>query len=148
MSIIDTFLSPNGRLSRSRFWLAYIALALVCAGMAYGATRLQGRVGKIDAPVLVLILSIVPLAWINLCLLVKRWHDRNRSGFWLLINLIPGIGQMWTVIECAFVAGTSGGNKYGPSPMKPGMRAPSFGRDIPEDMADPTGAVFVTPDHG
>ena len=148
MRIIDTFLSPNGRLSRVRFWLAYIGLALVVAVVAWGALALRERTGKTDVPWLTLILFIVPLAWINLCLMVKRWHDRNRSGLWLLINLIPGIGQMWTVIECGFIAGTPGGNKYGPSPTTSAPLASSFGGDIPEDMADPSGAIFVTPDPG
>jgi uncharacterized membrane protein YhaH (DUF805 family) len=148
MRIIDTFLNPNGRLSRARFWLAYIGLALVVAAVAWIVLKVPGRIGKTDTPVLTLILFLVPLAWVNLCLMVKRWHDRNRSGLWLLINLIPGIGQMWTVVECGFIAGSPGHNKYGPSPMKPGPRAASFGSDIPEDMADPSGAIFVTPDHG
>lgn len=148
MRIIDTFLNPNGRLSRTRFWLAYIALALVSSGVAWLAIEMQGRIGKTDTPDLTLILFIVPLAWMNLCLMVKRWHDRDRSGLWLLINLIPGIGQMWTAIELGFIAGTAGDNRYGTAPLKPGPRAVSFGADIPEDMADPSGAVFVTPDHG
>jgi len=147
MRIIDTFLNPNGRLSRARFWLAYISLALVTAAVAWGAVSMQGRIGKTDTPVLTLILFIVPLAWMNLCLMVKRWHDRNRSGLWLLINLIPGIGQMWTVIECGFIAGTPGDNKYGLSPVKSAPHAISFGGDIPEDMADPSGAIFVIPEH-
>lgn len=148
MRIIDTFLNPNGRLSRSRFWLAYVVLALVIAAVAWGALAMRGRVGKTDAPVLTLILFIVPLAWINLCLMVKRWHDRDRSGLWLLINLVPGIGQMWTVIECGFIAGTPGANRYGPAPARTTPRVAAFAGDIPEDMADPSGAVFVTPDHG
>jgi uncharacterized membrane protein YhaH (DUF805 family) len=148
MRIIDTFLNPNGRLSRARFWLAYIGLAVVTAAVAWGALALRERTGKTDVAWLTLVLFIVPLAWINLCLMVKRWHDRDRSGLWLLINLIPGIGQMWTVIECGFIAGTPGANRYGPSPMTTAPRAASFGGDIPEDMADPSGAIFVTPDPG
>ena len=102
----------------------------------------------VDTPVLTLILFIVPLAWMNLCLMVKRWHDRNRSGLWLLINLIPGIGQMWTLIECGFIAGTPGGNKYGPSPVKSAPRIAALASDMPEDMADPIRAqIYVTPEH-
>jgi uncharacterized membrane protein YhaH (DUF805 family) len=149
MRIIDTFLNPNGRLSRARFWLAYISLGLVVAAVTWVALSLQGQVGKTDTRLLILVLFLIPLAWMNLCLMVKRWHDRGRSGLWLLINLIPGIGQMWMVIECGFVAGTSGDNKYGPAPVKYVPRvATGFGGDIPEDMADPSGAVFVTPDLG
>ena len=147
MRIIDTFLNPNGRLSRARFWLAYISLAAVAAAVAWGAMVLRERTGKTDVPWLTLVLFIVPLSWMNLCLMVKRWHDRNRSGLWLLINLIPGIGQLWTVIECGFIAGTPGDNTYGPSPVKSAPRATVFSGDIPEDMADPSGAIFVTPEH-
>ena len=147
MRIIDTFLNPNGRLSRARFWLAYISLALVTAAVAWGALALRERTGKTDVPWLTLVMFIVPLTWMNLCLMVKRWHDRNRSGLWLLINLVPGIGQMWTVIECGFIAGTRGDNVYGPSPVKSAPRAMVFSGDIPEDMADPSGAIFVTPEH-
>ncbi len=143
MRIIDTFLNPNGRLSRARFWLAYIGLALTAALVAW----VVFTAGSEQTRSVTLIALAVPLLWINLCLMVKRWHDRNRSGLWLLINLIPGIGQMWTLVECGFIAGTPGGNKYGPSPMKAGPRAASFGSDIPEDMADPSGAIYVTPDH-
>ena len=147
MRIVDTFLNPNGRLSRARFWLAYIGLAIVVAAVAWVVLSIRQRTGRTDMPLTTLVLFIVPLAWMNLCLLVKRWHDRNRSGLWLLINIIPGIGQMWTVIECGFIAGTPGHNKYGPSTMKPGPIAASFTSDIPEDMADPSGAIFVTPEH-
>ena len=146
MRIIDTFLNPNGRLSRARFWLAYTGLAIVVAVVAWIAQAVHGRVGKTDTPLLTLILFLVPLAWVNLCLMVKRWHDRDRSGLWLLINLIPGIGQMWTVIECGFIAGTAGDNKYGPAPMKSAPRVAVFDPDMPEDMADPSGAIYVTPE--
>lgn len=147
MRIIDTFLNPNGRLSRAHFWLAYIGLGLVTACGACIADALRGHMGKADPSFQTLLLFLVPLAWVNLCLMVKRWHDRDRSGLWLLINLIPGIGQMWTVIECGFIAGTPGDNRYGPSTRASEPRAAIFDTDIPEDMADPSGAVFVTPEH-
>ena len=147
LRIIDTFLNPNGRLSRAHFWLAYIGLGLVTAGGAYIAAALRGHVGKTDPSLETLLLFLVPLAWVNLCLMVKRWHDRDRSGLWLLINVIPGIGQMWTVIECGFIAGTPGDNRYGPATRASAVRPVVFDTDIPEDMADPSGAIFVTPEH-
>lgn len=148
MRIIDTFLNPNGRLSRAHFWLAYIGLGLVTACVTYAAAALRGHIGKTDPSLLTLVLFFVPLTWMNLCLMVKRWHDRDRSGLWLLINVIPGIGQMWTVIECGFIAGTRGDNRYGASTRAPEPRTALFDIDIPEDMADPSGAVYVTPDPG
>ena len=113
MRVVDTLLSPNGRISRARFWGAYICLAIAAAAIWYAANMMQARLAK--APFWTLVVLAVPLIWINLCLFVKRWHDRNRSGMWLFINLIPGIGQFWTLLECGFIAGSPGNNKYGPS---------------------------------
>jgi uncharacterized membrane protein YhaH (DUF805 family) len=73
-----------------------------------------------DAPVwLRLIGSIVFVVniWIGLALAVKRWHDRNKSGWWVLIGLVPIIGQLWALIECGFLRGTTGPNIYGADPL-------------------------------
>ena len=49
----------------------------------------------------------------------KRWHDRDKSGWWALLNLIPVIGTLWILIECGFLRGTYGGNRFGPDPLGP-----------------------------
>lgn len=51
--------------------------------------------------------------WIGLAILVKRWHDRDKSGFMVFILLIPVIGFLWTLIEVGFLPGTVGPNRYG-----------------------------------
>ena len=55
--------------------------------------------------------------WISLAVGVKRWHDRNKSGWWMLIILVPVIGSLWYLIECGFLKGTTGPNTYGPDPL-------------------------------
>jgi uncharacterized membrane protein YhaH (DUF805 family) len=35
---------------------------------------------------------------------------------WVLIALIPFVGWFWVLIECGFVDGTMGPNRFGPSP--------------------------------
>ncbi|TGR16409.1 DUF805 domain-containing protein, partial [Mesorhizobium sp. M8A.F.Ca.ET.197.01.1.1] len=47
----------------------------------------------------------------------KRWHDRNKSGWWTLIGLIPIIGGIWLLIELGILEGTRGANQYGPDPL-------------------------------
>jgi len=37
----------------------------------------------------------------------------------VLINLIPGIGGIWTLVSCGFLEGQDGTNKYGPDPRGP-----------------------------
>ena len=55
--------------------------------------------------------------WISLAVAVKRYHDRNKSGWWVLIALVPVIGGIWYLIEAGFLAGTPGPNDYGPDPL-------------------------------
>ena len=45
---------------------------------------------------------------------IKRWHDRDKSGWWMLILLIPLIGTIWFLIELGFLKGTDGPNRFGP----------------------------------
>ena len=52
--------------------------------------------------------------WIRLAIAVKRWHDRNKSGWFVLINLIPVVGVLWALIENGFLVGDVSHNEYGP----------------------------------
>jgi len=56
------------------------------------------------------------LIWPSLAVAVKRCHDRNKSGFWVLISLIPILGWLWFLVEFGFLDGTQGPNRFGPSP--------------------------------
>lgn len=51
--------------------------------------------------------------WISLATRVKRWHDRDKSGLWVLINLVPIVGVFWELIELGFAPGTPGRNTFG-----------------------------------
>jgi uncharacterized membrane protein YhaH (DUF805 family) len=37
--------------------------------------------------------------WTTLAMQVKRWHDRDKSWFWLFVGLIPFIGPWWVQVE-------------------------------------------------
>lgn len=52
-----------------------------------------------------------------ICVSIKRWHDRDKSGWWVLIGLIPIIGAIWVLIECGILKGTEGPNRFGPDPL-------------------------------
>ena len=66
-----------------------------------------------------LVLALLGLAllglglWLWLAVSVKRYHDRNKAGWWVLIALIPYIGTLWQVVELGFFAGNPGPNRYG-----------------------------------
>ncbi|MBF0560714.1 MAG: DUF805 domain-containing protein [Alphaproteobacteria bacterium] len=55
--------------------------------------------------------------WMGLCVTIKRYHDRNKSGWWILIQLVPLVGPIWYLIDVGFLRGTSGDNRFGPDPL-------------------------------
>jgi uncharacterized membrane protein YhaH (DUF805 family) len=58
----------------------------------------------------------LPTGWALICLEIKRWHDRNKSWEWTFIKCIPVVGNIWALVECGFLNGTQGPNRFGPSP--------------------------------
>jgi uncharacterized membrane protein YhaH (DUF805 family) len=46
---------------------------------------------------------------------VRRLHDRDKSGWFMLIMLIPLVGGIILLVVCA-MEGTHGSNKYGADP--------------------------------
>ena len=66
---------------------------------------------------IVLLLFGILVTWISIAVGIKRFHDRNKSGVWVLIIFVPVIGSLWYLIECGFLKGTTGPNNYGPDPL-------------------------------
>jgi uncharacterized membrane protein YhaH (DUF805 family) len=62
--------------------------------------------------ILYLIWALI-LIWSNIAIQVKRWHDRDKSGWWMFIAFIPIIGGIWTFVETGLLAGTDGPNRFG-----------------------------------
>jgi uncharacterized membrane protein YhaH (DUF805 family) len=52
-------------------------------------------------------------------LTIKRFHDLNKSWWWILLCLVPGVGELLIFIMCGFLKGTDGLNQYGPDPLAP-----------------------------
>jgi uncharacterized membrane protein YhaH (DUF805 family) len=52
--------------------------------------------------------------------MVRRLHDMNRSGQWLLIALVPVLGVV-VLLVLALMPGTSGPNRYGVTSDGPGQ---------------------------
>ena len=107
----DLLFSLNGRIPRKTYWIYYLAtiLALVAASVIDGAL-------SATTPVVTLLVSLA-LVWPGIAVTVKRWHDRDKSGWWMLITLVPVIGAIWALVENGFLAGTAGDNRFGQSPL-------------------------------
>lgn len=125
ISISDLLFSFHGRISRSTFWFLYslpilliefILMAIDMASGTYFATTNSG-IGLFSG--FFLLLTFYP----SLAVSVKRCHDRDRSGWFLLVSFIPIIGSIWVLFELGFLKGTKGRNRYGEDPL----REASFG---------------------
>lgn len=121
------FTSFEGRINRRPFWMGIIVLVVISVVASIldlilntprlGVSEYSGGTGLIG--IIVGILEI----WPSLALSVKRWHDRNKSGWWVLINIIPFIGWIWSFVETGCLAGTPGPNRFGPDPLTNGLPA-------------------------
>lgn len=104
-------LSPRGRISRQRFWLwgvgAMLGLGFVLHGLL-AVARVRLAVAEHVVNVLLL--------WPAVAISVKRWHDRDRSGWWVLIALVPVVGWLWLMLANGFLRGSPGPNRHGPPP--------------------------------
>jgi uncharacterized membrane protein YhaH (DUF805 family) len=58
----------------------------------------------------------------TLAVAVRRLHDTDRTGWWILIGLIPLIGWIiYLVFMCQ--RGTEGPNRFGEDPLGPDVAA-------------------------
>ena len=128
MGRIATLFTFRGRLNRAAFWRIKIFVALLnlvghllvlpmLARPPHGLALHQQVQAMGAGPILILLVLAIVVCWIAFSAGVRRWHDRDKSGWWILILFIPVVGFVWYAIECGFLPGTTGANRYGPDPL-------------------------------
>lgn len=132
--------SFDGRLNRGKYWLValltgaawlvfFLLGALIAEILGESATSVLGFfVGSV---------VLVATLWAAIATGVKRLHDREKSGWWMLMfYLLPGalnaVGEtggglffalvgfaisIWGFVEMGCLKGTTGPNAYGPDPL-------------------------------
>ena len=131
-SVLSNYATFSGRAPRSEYWwwvLFTVVLNWVTAfldTMLFGTFALvhlgdatYAGAGTMFTP----ISTIVGLALIipSLALSVRRFHDMDRTGWWLLIAL-TGIGTL-VIFFWFMVKGTIGPNRFGADPLDHDRRA-------------------------
>lgn len=113
MQILFSF---TGRVPRRQYWAATLIPFIAIIPLMVVGELLQddGSIGL--ALGLLLLVTLVFMIWSGLAVTVKRWHDRGKSGAWILIGIIPLVGPIWTFIECGCLRGSLGANQYGLDP--------------------------------
>lgn len=131
----------SGRSRRMEYWMFalftfLVALALVIVMIAAGGMSFLSSIEDPAAPPE----APGPLFWGSLILLgvwglasfipsiavtVRRFHDRDMTGWWVLIfavlGALPYIGWIASIVQIVIMAlpGTPGANRYGDDPLDP-----------------------------
>ena len=119
----------DGRSRRAEYWWPVLFLMLISVAgniLAGIFAAALGDVGVMIAGLVSLLLMLFSLATIipSIAVGIRRLHDLDKSGWWLLICLIPFIGAIVLIIF--FVQeGTKGPNKFGSDP-KGGAQVDTF----------------------
>ncbi len=126
------FTSFEGRTNRQPFWLSLLALVVIewvvmfVVAMVLGTSMMAGIDPNLppDQAAAMVTKNMIPIGIVSLLFLypalavyTKRWHDRDKSGWWTLIIFVPFIGAIWWLVECGFLRGTDGANRFGPDPL-------------------------------
>lgn len=119
------YVTAEGRLARSSFWIAgAILLAVMAFYEAWAGVTLHWITGWIVYPVAL---------FCGVCILSKRFHDRGRSG-WFAAPVVVALTSVWSgadgppsaifwiiliwaTVELAVLTGEVGANRFGPNPL-------------------------------
>jgi len=105
----------SGRSRRKEYWFFVLGVFIVAIVLSIleGIVGLSGMIGGAYGPLTALFFLgiIVP----SIAVQVRRFHDQDKSGWWVLIGLVPIVGGL-VVLVFMFLEGTKGPNRFGPDP--------------------------------
>ncbi|HEX8367181.1 MAG TPA: DUF805 domain-containing protein [Pyrinomonadaceae bacterium] len=114
--VFRKFADFSGRARRKEYWMfvlfnLIISIVLTFADRALGLVSRDGGTGLLGG--IYTLVVLIP----GIAVAVRRLHDTGRSGWWMLISLIPCIGGI--VLLVFMVADSDAGtNEYGPNPKE------------------------------
>ena len=149
----NLFLGFDGRINRKPYWLGVLCIIVASIVLTFGVylvlglswETILGADARTTAAVNLIVTALV--IYPSVAVMVKRLHDRNRSGWWAIVLYafvvfaqtlqIAGFGGtaeapspislglgivylimgIWLLIELGFLKGTQGPNRHGPDPL-------------------------------
>jgi uncharacterized membrane protein YhaH (DUF805 family) len=115
-SVLSQYVGFGGRARRSEYW--WFALFSVLVGIVTSLLDMglgTDFEGSVASGGLFGLIANLALLLPSLAVAVRRLHDTDRSGWWILIALIPLVGLI--VLLVFFVQdGAPGPNRFGSSP--------------------------------
>jgi len=116
LAVLKKYAVFDGRARRQELWYFFlfdilIQLVLTIIDGFAGTLRREFALGMYSG--LYMLAVIIP----RLAVTVRRLHDTNRSGWWLLLAFVPVGGAILLLVFCALDS-QPGENQYGPNPKQ------------------------------
>ena len=139
MEVLKKYAVFSGRARRKEYWWFFL-INLIIAWVFFGLAAITRGGGSNSnssfgiSSVISCLSSIYSLAVLlpGLGVSIRRMHDIGKSGWWVLIALIPLVGTIWGIILMA-TDSQPGDNQYGPNPKM--MAPPPV--SVPPAMSQP-----------
>jgi uncharacterized membrane protein YhaH (DUF805 family) len=132
------YLDFSGRARRKEYWyftlFYYLGVFLtVILDVLLGTFSPQFSLGWVS--VAYLLASLLPMLAVS----VRRLHDIGRSGWWVLLNLLPGLGAAVLSVIALFDS-QPGNNAFGPNPKQETAQSGSVDVDLGKRQPQSRGA--------
>ncbi|MGB1038095.1 MAG: DUF805 domain-containing protein [Bacteroidia bacterium] len=114
--VTENYANFSGRARRREYWsfqLVSTIASLILSTLDYALFN----TGFGDTGIIGSIFSLAILVP-SLAVFVRRLHDVGKSGWYILLMLLPIIGWIWLLV-LLFTDGDQGTNEYGPNPKNP-----------------------------
>lgn len=107
--VFENYANFEGRARRSEFWYFQLFNFIISFVLSFVLALISESL--IAVSYLFSLAVLIP----SIAVGVRRLHDTNRSGWWMLIGLVPLVGAIVLIYFFAS-EGTAGPNQYGPDP--------------------------------
>lgn len=107
----------RGRSRRRDYWLFVAWQVPVVLGLLVLGVNVYPKEGGMDVLLGAPLIYVAVFGLPTLALQVRRLHDCNKRGWWVLVTLLPYFGLGW-IIYLMLAQGTWGPNRYGPDPRQ------------------------------
>ena len=118
MMPLQRYADFSGRSRRKEYWMFFLFVIIVALvlGIIEGVLGLTGMIGPYGPLTALFLLGIIIP---GIAVQVRRFHDQDKTGWFVLLGLIPIVGGL-IVLVFMCLEGTRGPNQYGPDPKGAG----------------------------
>jgi uncharacterized membrane protein YhaH (DUF805 family) len=114
----SNWITFSGRASRSEYWwfTLFNILFSILGQIAMGGIAATGSSVPVIAFAVVFVVLAIYFGIAGISVMVRRLHDKDKSGWWYWIILVPIIGVILLLVWFC-QRGTQGPNRFGPDPL-------------------------------